>query len=58
MHHRPFRKTQGVADARTTGKVTCGTLIAFGAHADIMRACKLSFFFKYLGRRLGDFPRR
>jgi hypothetical protein len=45
MHHRPFRKTQGVADARTTGKVTGGTLIAIGTHADIMRACKIIVLF-------------
>jgi hypothetical protein len=58
MHHRRFRKTQGVADARTTGKVTGGSLIAIRVHADIMRAIKLSFFFKHLGRRSGDFRRR
>jgi hypothetical protein len=45
MHHCPFRKTQGVADARTTGKVTDGTLIAIGAHADIMRVCKIIVLF-------------
>jgi hypothetical protein len=45
MHHCPFRKTQGVADARTAGKVTDRTLIAIGAHADIMRACKIIVLF-------------
>ena len=58
MHHRRLRKTQGVTDVRTAGKVTSGALIAIAAHADIMRLIKLSFFFRHLGRRQGDFRRR
>jgi len=45
MHHHRLRKTQGVADARTTGKVTSATLIAIAAHADIMRAYKIIVLF-------------